>query len=76
VNPGRYVGVAPGQAHDAEEFNEKLEALQEQLETRLSVATPTPIISDTTQRGNLAPIPPPSPVEFQAPNTSAVGESS
>jgi type I restriction enzyme M protein len=32
VNPGRYVGVAPGQAHDAEEFKEKLEELQEQLE--------------------------------------------
>jgi type I restriction enzyme M protein len=26
------VGVAPGQAHDAEEFKEKLEALQEELE--------------------------------------------
>jgi type I restriction enzyme M protein len=26
-------GVAPGQAHDAEEFKETLEALQEELET-------------------------------------------
>jgi type I restriction enzyme M protein len=32
LNPGRYVGVAPGQAHDAVEFEEKLEALQEELE--------------------------------------------
>jgi type I restriction enzyme M protein len=32
LNPGRYVGVAPGQAHDDEEFKEKLEALQEELE--------------------------------------------
>ena len=33
LNPGRYVGVAPGQTHDEEEFKEKLEALQEELET-------------------------------------------
>jgi type I restriction enzyme M protein len=32
LNPGRYVGVAPGQAHDDEEFKEKLEELQEELE--------------------------------------------
>lgn len=32
LNPGRYVGLAPGQAHDQEEFKEKLEALQEELE--------------------------------------------
>jgi type I restriction enzyme M protein len=32
LNPGRYVGVAPGRAHDDEEFKEKLEALQERLE--------------------------------------------
>jgi type I restriction enzyme M protein len=32
LNPGRYVGVAPGQSHDDEEFNEKLEELQEELE--------------------------------------------
>lgn len=32
MNPGRYVGVAPGQAHDDEEFKEKLEELQEELE--------------------------------------------
>jgi type I restriction enzyme M protein len=32
LNPGRYVGVAPGQAHDDEEFKERLEALQEELE--------------------------------------------
>jgi type I restriction enzyme M protein len=32
LNPGRYVGVMAGQAHDAEEFKEKLEALQEELE--------------------------------------------
>jgi type I restriction enzyme M protein len=33
LNPGRYVGVAPGQTHDAEEFKAKLDALQEELET-------------------------------------------
>jgi type I restriction enzyme M protein len=33
LNPGRYVGVAPGQHPDEEEFREKLEALQEELET-------------------------------------------
>jgi type I restriction enzyme M protein len=32
LNPGRYVGVAPGQSHDDEEFRTKLEALQEELE--------------------------------------------
>jgi type I restriction enzyme M protein len=32
LNPGRYVGAAPGQTHDGEEFKEKLEALQEELE--------------------------------------------
>jgi type I restriction enzyme M protein len=32
LNPGRYVGVAPGQTPDDEEFREKLEALQEELE--------------------------------------------
>jgi type I restriction enzyme M protein len=32
LNPGRYVGVAPGHAHDDEEFKGKLEALQEELE--------------------------------------------
>ena len=32
LNAGRYVGVAPGQAHDDEEFKTKLEALQEELE--------------------------------------------
>ncbi len=32
LNPGRYVGVAPGQAVDDEEFRVKLEALQEELE--------------------------------------------
>jgi type I restriction enzyme M protein len=32
LNPGRYVGVAPGQSHDDEEFKAKLEALQEELE--------------------------------------------
>ena len=30
--PGRYVGVAPGQLVDDEEFRVKLEALQEELE--------------------------------------------
>ena len=33
LNPGRYVGVAPGQVVDDEEFRVKLEALQEELET-------------------------------------------
>ena len=32
LNPGQYVGVAPGRAHDDEEFKQKLEALQEELE--------------------------------------------
>ena len=32
LNPGRYVGVAPGQVVDDEEFRVKLEALQEDLE--------------------------------------------
>ena len=31
-NPGRYVGVAPGQKQEDEEFRAKLEALQEDLE--------------------------------------------
>lgn len=33
LNPGRYVGVAPGQAQDDKEFKEELETLQEELET-------------------------------------------
>jgi type I restriction enzyme M protein len=32
LNPGRYVGVTPGQTHNDEEFKGKLEALQEELE--------------------------------------------
>jgi type I restriction enzyme M protein len=32
LNPGRYVGVAPGQKHDDAKFMTKLEALQEELE--------------------------------------------
>lgn len=32
LNPGRYVGIAPGQKQDDEEFRAKLEALQEELE--------------------------------------------
>ena len=32
LNPGRYVGVAPGQVVEDEEFRIKLEALQEELE--------------------------------------------
>ncbi len=32
LNPGRYVGVVPGLAHDDEEFKSKLETLQEELE--------------------------------------------
>jgi type I restriction enzyme M protein len=32
LNPGRYVGVAPGQPHDDGEFKEKLETMQEELE--------------------------------------------
>lgn len=32
LNPGRYVGVAPGEKQDDGEFREKLEALQEELE--------------------------------------------
>ena len=33
LNPGRYVGVAPGEAVSDEEFNEQLETLNEELET-------------------------------------------
>lgn len=32
LNPGRYVGVAPGQVHNDEELKGKLETLQEELE--------------------------------------------
>ncbi len=32
LNPGRYVGIAPGQKQNADEFREKLETLQEELE--------------------------------------------
>jgi len=32
LNPGRYVGAAPGERHDDEEFKVKLEAIQEELE--------------------------------------------
>jgi len=32
LSPGRYVGTAPGEAHDGEEFREKLESLQEEME--------------------------------------------
>lgn len=32
LNPGRYVGAAPGQSHDDEEFRAKLIAIQEELE--------------------------------------------
>lgn len=39
LNPGRYVGVAPGQVHDDEEFKKSLELLQEQLEALNSKAT-------------------------------------
>lgn len=33
LNPGRYVGVTPGQAHDDNEFKANLEALQEELKS-------------------------------------------
>jgi type I restriction enzyme M protein len=33
LNPGRYVGVAPGEAVSDEDFKEQLEALDEELET-------------------------------------------
>jgi type I restriction enzyme M protein len=33
LNPGRYVGVAPGEAMSDEDFKEHLEALNEELET-------------------------------------------
>jgi type I restriction enzyme M protein len=39
LNPGRYVGVAPGQQPDDEEFRERLEALQEELEGLNAEAT-------------------------------------
>lgn len=32
LNPGRYVGVKPGEVHDDEDFRLKLEAMQEELE--------------------------------------------
>lgn len=39
LNPGRYVGVAPGQKPDDGEFKEKLGALQEELERLNAEAT-------------------------------------
>ena len=33
LNPGRYVGVAPGEETSNEDFKEKLTALNEELET-------------------------------------------
>ena len=33
LNPGRYVGVAPGEAVSDEDFKEQLETLNEELET-------------------------------------------
>ena len=33
INPGRYVGVAPGEAVSDEDFKEQLETLNEELET-------------------------------------------
>ena len=33
LNPGRYVGVAPGESVSDEDFKEQLETLNEQLET-------------------------------------------
>ena len=33
LNPGRYVGVAPGEAVSDEDFKEQLEELNEELET-------------------------------------------
>ncbi len=33
LNPGRYVGVAPGEAVSDEDFKEQLESLNEELET-------------------------------------------
>jgi type I restriction enzyme M protein len=39
LNPGRYVGVAPGQEQDDLEFKTKLEALQEELEGLNAEAT-------------------------------------
>lgn len=39
LSPGRYVDVAPGKAHDDEEFKSKLEALQEELEELNTEAT-------------------------------------
>lgn len=38
LTPGRYVGVAPGQTQDSEEFKVKLEAMQEELEALHSEA--------------------------------------
>jgi type I restriction enzyme M protein len=40
LNPGRYIGVVPGQANDDEEFHSRLEELHEQLESlHLQAAT-------------------------------------
>jgi type I restriction enzyme M protein len=39
LNPGRYVGVAPGEQPDDEEFRVKLEELQEELEWLNAEAT-------------------------------------
>jgi type I restriction enzyme M protein len=39
LDPGRYVGVAAGEVHDAEKFKEKLEELREELEALNTQAT-------------------------------------
>ncbi len=39
LNPGRYVGVAPGEQQDVEDFKLRLEALQEELEGLNAEAT-------------------------------------
>jgi len=52
LNPGRYVGVAAGEAVSDEDFKEQLETLNEELETLNAAAREL----ETTIAGNVAEI--------------------
>jgi type I restriction enzyme M protein len=52
LNPGRYVGVAPGEAVSDEDFKEQLETLNEELETLTAQARDL----EQTIAGNVAEI--------------------
>ena len=44
LNPGRYVGVKPGETHDDDDFKLKLEAIQEEIEALNGEATQLQLI--------------------------------